>query len=51
MFVDIPSDKILPDIEKGIIDNMKIMMQHEDKKVVIEKIEWTPEGIRVWIQD
>ena len=51
MFVDIPSDKILPDLEESLKTNMKEMMVNEEKKVVIEKIEWTAEGIRLWIQD
>ena len=50
MHIDIPSDKLLPEFEKGIKEYMSKIMTGETKKVVVDKVEWTAEGIRLWIQ-
>jgi len=50
MYVDVPADQLLPELEKGIKKQMEDVMLGEKKKVVIEKLEWTKKGIRVWIQ-
>lgn len=47
MHVDIPSSQVLPELEKGIIDQMKILMLAEKKKVIITELKWTAEGIRI----
>jgi len=48
MFVDIPSDAILPEISPGIKEMMKTTMEGESKKIVVESIEWTQEGLRLY---
>lgn len=44
-YVDIPSEQLLPEIEKGIKEHMEKTMP-----VTIKEIKWTAEGLRVWIQ-
>ena len=51
MHVDVPSEQLLPEMEKSIREMMSNIMVGEKKKVVIEKIEWTEKGLRVWIQN
>jgi hypothetical protein len=48
MFVDIPSDAILPEISPGIKEMMKNTMENESKKIIIDTIEWTAEGLRIY---
>lgn len=50
MFIDIPSDKLLPDIRKSVEEQLKHVMLPEMGYLKIEKIDWTEKGLRVWIQ-
>jgi len=49
MFDDVPAEQILPELEKSLLENMKKLMANEKKKIVVERLEWTEKGIRVWI--
>jgi hypothetical protein len=51
MHVDVPSEQLLPDMEEGIKRMVENLMSGEKKKVVVEKVEWTEKGLRVWIQN
>lgn len=49
MFIDIPSDKLLPELEKGIRDQMEKVLTSETGYVGVDKVEWTAKGLRVWM--
>jgi hypothetical protein len=48
--IDIPSTDILPEIEKSVKEQFKDIVIPGIDKVVVERLEWTAEGIRLWIQ-
>lgn len=50
MYVDISKDQLLPMMEKEIVKQMEKVMRTEVIKIVIDKIEWNENGLRVWIQ-
>jgi hypothetical protein len=49
MHIDIPSDKILPKLLDSIAEQMKEVVLPGNKKMSVDKVEWTAEGLRVWI--
>lgn len=49
MFIDIPSDKLIPEIQKSVEEQLKQAMIPEIQVIKIEKIDWTEKGLRVWI--
>ena len=48
-YIDIPSDQLLPEIEKAITEQIGNVTLPENQKIVISDIKWTAEGLRVWI--
>ena len=54
-YIDIPSSQLLPGIEEGIKNKMEEQMKAlevllpDNKNIEVDKVEWTAEGIRVWM--
>jgi len=49
MFIDIPSEKLLPELEKGIREQIEKVMLPEVGYLGVDRLEWTAEGLRVWM--
>jgi hypothetical protein len=50
-FVDIPSMHILPVIEESVKEQMENKMVPEIGYIKVDRLEWTAEGIRMWIKN
>jgi len=48
--LEIPAEKILPQIEEFIINQMN-QVKISNKKLVVEKVEWTQNGLTLTIKD
>lgn len=49
MFIDIPSDKLMPSLLEGVEKQLKNTMLPEIGYLEIDRIEWTAEGLRIWM--
>lgn len=48
-YIDIPSEQMLPDMEAGIKEQLKDVKIPGVEDIKVEKIEWTAEGLRIWM--
>lgn len=46
----IPKEVILEEVSENIIKELKEQSEAIGEPIVVEKVEWTAEGITLWIQ-
>ena len=44
-YIDIPSEQLLPEVEKAIKQQLEQVTLPEGKKIIIERVKWTAEGL------
>lgn len=51
MFIDLPKEKFLPQIEAAVKEELKKADLPHNIKINIDRLEWLDTGIRVWIRN